>query len=73
MIVQDDDGRRIKPMGELLLPHERPVMGDVKLQRVTLFHSLYSRVFTASALTGRLIAIIEPACNTIDFYSHEKV
>ncbi|QCI11914.1 DUF2061 domain-containing protein [Pseudomonas putida] len=28
---------------------------------------------TGSALTGGLIAIIEPACNTVAFYFHEKM
>lgn len=30
-------------------------------------------LLTGSALTGGLIAIIEPACNTVAFYFHEKV
>ncbi len=30
-------------------------------------------LLTGSALTGGLIAIIEPACNTVAFYFHEKM
>lgn len=30
-------------------------------------------LLTGSALTGGLIAVIEPACNTVAFYFHEKV
>ncbi|MGK0151003.1 DUF2061 domain-containing protein [Pseudomonas putida] len=30
-------------------------------------------LLTGSALTGGLIAVIEPACNTVAFYFHEKI
>lgn len=30
-------------------------------------------LLTGSALTGGLIAVIEPACNTVAFYFHEKM
>ncbi|MEN5107249.1 DUF2061 domain-containing protein [Pseudomonas sp. TWI672] len=30
-------------------------------------------LLTGSALTGGLIAIVAPACNTVAFYFHEKV
>ena len=29
-------------------------------------------LFTGSALVGGLLAVIEPACNTVVFYFHEK-
>jgi uncharacterized membrane protein len=30
-------------------------------------------LLTGSALTGGLIAVIEPICNTIAFYFHERI